>query len=355
MVFHPSSSTHPRAERGTLQLIQVFRGAAAIMVMLYHVTMVNHFYYPFLGGVFGFGHSGIDFFFVLSGFIMLYVHYEKAGYARQTWQFLAMRAARIFPIYWCVLAVTVALVWMYPPTDELMWSPRNSLEPLTLTRAVFLYRQDSDAVVPIAWTLSFELVFYLFFSLYLLCGSSLFTLLVLAWCGAIAAQWNGMANLGSHPVLLRPLIGEFFLGCLAALLVKRFGPRRVSVWWVILAIGICGAVARAELVGAIDPYKWYAVPFFLLILTGAAYDQATARTYPRLLLLLGEASYSIYLVHYGMVVLFAKTVDHYRAVASRAPNLTLALLALTILAAGVLIHWGVERPLLASARRHIGR
>jgi peptidoglycan/LPS O-acetylase OafA/YrhL len=38
--------------------------------MLYHVTMVNKFYYPFLGGIFAFGHSGIDFFFVLSGFII---------------------------------------------------------------------------------------------------------------------------------------------------------------------------------------------------------------------------------------------------------------------------------------------
>jgi peptidoglycan/LPS O-acetylase OafA/YrhL len=120
------------------------------MVMLCHVTMVNHCYDPFLGGVFGFGHSGIDFFFVLSSFVMLYVHYDKAGHARQTWQLLAMRAARIFPIYWCVLAVTVALFWMCPPTDELMWSPRNSLELSALTRAVFLYSQDSDAIVPVA-------------------------------------------------------------------------------------------------------------------------------------------------------------------------------------------------------------
>ena len=67
-----------RSQRRTLELIQVFRGAAATMVVLYHVGSINHFYSPFLGNVFGFGHSGVDFFFILSGFIMLYVHYEAA-------------------------------------------------------------------------------------------------------------------------------------------------------------------------------------------------------------------------------------------------------------------------------------
>jgi exopolysaccharide production protein ExoZ len=357
----------PRARRGTLQLIQVFRGAAATMVMLYHVTNVNHFHFPFLGNAFGFGHSGIDFFFVLSGFIMLYVHYEKGGHipttraawrsmfvhARRTGRFLAMRAIRIFPIYWCVLAVTVAAFWMYPPTADNVWAPLSTLQPKTLVQAVFLTNPDM-AIVVVAWTLTYEVIFYVFFSLYILCGARAFAVLALAWCGAIGAQWNGVAP-WPHPILLRPLVAEFFLGCLAAVLVKRFGPKNMSGWWVLVVVALCAAVARAELVGAIDAYRWYWAPYFLLILVGAAYDQATRRSYPRLPVLLGEASYSIYLIHYGMIALFAETIGPYRSVASKAPNITLALLALTILTAGVLVHWGVEQPLLTSARRHIGQ
>jgi len=78
----PRGATHPAPP--TLELIQVYRGAAATIVMLYHLTTTNHFYSPFLGNAFGWGHSGIDFFFVLSGFIMLYVHYDRAGQARET-------------------------------------------------------------------------------------------------------------------------------------------------------------------------------------------------------------------------------------------------------------------------------
>ena len=319
--------------------------------MLYHVTMTNRFYAWFLGGAFASGHSGIDFFFVLSGFIMLYVHYDRAGHARETWRFLAMRAVRIFPIYWCVLAVTVLAFWLYPPRTGRMWAPWSTLEAETLLHAVFLADPD-HTIVPVAWTLSYELIFYAFFSLYILCGAWVFGVLALAWSAALAAQWAGTIA-WPHPILLRPIVGSFFLGCLAAVIVKRYGNRFASAWWVLLALAICTLMARAEFLGLIDPYKWWTMPYFLLIVAGAAYDQATARAYPRLLVLLGEASYSIYLLHYGMIVIFAATIDYYRAQASYYPNVTLALLSLTILATGIVVHLTIERPLLESARRWI--
>ncbi len=345
----------PTARAPTLELVQVFRGAAALLVMLYHVTQVNHFYFPFAGGAFKWGHSGIDFFFILSGFIMLFVHYDRAGGAAATGRFLALRAVRIFPIYWCVLAVTVAAVWAHPPPPDNQWAPPSALTAPTLTRAVLLYAQQSDAIVPVAWTLSYELVFYLFFSTYLLLGGTVFAVLALAWSATIGAQWAGLVHLGSHPILLRPLILEFFLGSLAAVAVRRWTPRRLSAWWIAAPVVLVAAVAYAEVRGVIDGYAWWAGPYFLLILAGAAYDRTTRRAYPRLLVLIGEASYVIYLVHYGMVVLFARTVDFYRPLASIAPNATLAVLAVAIVIAGLGVHLGLERPLLAAARRRLGR
>jgi len=339
----------------TLQLVQVFRGAAALLVMLYHVGQVNHFYFPFAGDVFKWGHSGIDFFFVLSGFIMLFVHYDRAGDAAYAGRFLTLRAIRIYPIYWCVLAVTVAMVWAHPPPPDNQWAPPSTLTAPTLAHAVLLYGQQHDAIVPVAWTLTYELVFYAFFATYLLFGARAFTALALVWSGAIALQWSRLVDLGSYPVLLRPLILEFFLGCVAAVAVRRWTPRRMSGWWVLAALAGALAVAYAECAGKIDGYTWWWAPYFALILAGAAYDHATHRRYPRPLVLLGEASYVIYLIHYGMVVLFARTVDAYRPTASLAPNLTLTLLAITIVLTGVVVHLTVERPLLAWARRRLAR
>src|SRR5262249_17438079 len=159
------------------------------------------------------------------------------------------------------------------------------------------------AIVKVAWTLSYELVFYAFFASYFLCGAVVFSVLMLGWSVAIATQWAGL-TMWPHPVLLRPIVTEFFLGCLIAVLVRQLGPRRISGWWLLLPVAVIVATARAEVLGVIDAYEWWALPCALLILVGAAYDRSTARRYPRALVLVGEASYSIYLIHYGMIVLF---------------------------------------------------
>ena len=138
-------------------------------------------------------------------------------------------------------------------------------------------------------------------------------------------------------MLLRLIVGEFFLGMAAAVIVKCWAPRRVSGWWVVLALAVWLVFARAEMIGAIEPYTWWAIPGFVLLLAGGLYDQATTRTYDRALVLIGEASYVIYLLHYGMIVLFARTVNACR-LASRQPEVTLTLLAVVIVLAGVAIH-----------------
>ena len=355
----PAPVERPATSRRTLELVQIFRGAAAVMVMLYHLGLINRFHSPFLGGAFAFGHSGIDFFFVLSGFIMLYVHWNGArgagvvGRLRASVRFLVLRAVRIFPIYWCVLAVTVAAVWMFPPRREYVWAPLTTLEPSTLVNAIFLADPD-HAIVAVAWTLSYELIFYGFFASYFLVGRAVFAVLVLAWSVALATQWAGITG-WPHPFLLRTIVGEFFVGCLVAVLAHRCGRRRMSGWWLLLPLAVIVATARAEFLGVIDAYKWWALPYAFLLLIGAVYDQSTVRRYPRALVLVGEASYAIYLIHYGMIVLFAQTVarSSWRATLSRAPNTTLLVLAAIIVLTGILVHWTIERPLWHGARRRL--
>ncbi len=247
-------------ERRTLELIQIFRGAAALVVMLYHLSMTNHFYSPYLANAFGWGHAGIDFFFQLSGFIMLYVHWDQAGQVRRAWRFVMLRAIRIYPIYWCVLAVTIVMFWLHPPPPENMWAPVTTLQPRTIVSSVLL-RDPNHTIIAPAWTLTYEVMFYLFFALYFVVGRWVFALLSLAWLGAIVAQWQGIAY-WPHPVLLRLIVGEFFLGMAAAVIVKCWAPRRVSGWWVVLALTVWLVFARAEMTRAIEPYTWWAIPGF---------------------------------------------------------------------------------------------
>lgn len=347
-------TSQPNSGPETLELIQVFRGLAATLVVLHHVSTSNGLYFPFLGGLVLFGHCGVDFFFILSGFIILYVHWDKAGAADEVGRFLALRATRIFPLYWCVLAVTVVCFWWFGEPPGGGWVPKSTLTADTLARAVVLYRQDFEAIVRVAWTLSYELVFYAFFAAYFLVGARPFVVLMLVWSALILLRWNGVVNLGFHPILLRPLVAEFFLGCLAAFLVRRV-PLRVAAGWLLLPVGLLAGLALAEWQMLIDGYAWWwAPPFFLLVLLGAAYDRATRRRYPRWLVLLGAASYAIYLVHLNVIALFAATLYLWRPTAYLVPNLVLCLLTLAVLGVGTAVHLIVERPLLAGARRWLG-
>jgi len=336
----------------TLQLIQIFRAAAAIAVLLYHLTMTNKFYYAYLDNFFGWGHAGIDFFFQLSGFIMVYVNWDRAGHGEHTWRFLVQRLTRIYPIYWCVLLVTVAAYWGFPPSPENVWAPQSTLTPSKLLVAVTL--QDTGAtIIGPAWTLTYEVMFYLVFALFFVLPPRLFVALVLAWGAAILSQWQGIIA-WPYPVALRLLVAHFLLGMAAAVLVRRWTRPAISPWWIAAAVVLWIAVARAEITGVLDAYQWYALPSVALLVSGGLYDHATRRTYPRPLVLLGEASYVIYLIHYGAIVLCSETVDAYRPLASWSPTLTLTVWAGIIVLAGVGIHQGLERPLLRTTRRMLG-
>ena len=90
-----------------LTTLQGVRGASALMVVLFHATgmvkaMPSVFRYAF-----AWGYCGVDFFFVLSGFILLYVHYGQIGHPEKLRSYLGKRYSRIFPAYWSVLAFVI--------------------------------------------------------------------------------------------------------------------------------------------------------------------------------------------------------------------------------------------------------
>ena len=83
------------------------RAVAAILVMLFHLT---HFFaedFDLLAfeNLFSHGESGVDIFFVISGFVIY--HSTKARQSPRRLEFVASRLIRIFPIYWLVMLALV--------------------------------------------------------------------------------------------------------------------------------------------------------------------------------------------------------------------------------------------------------
>jgi exopolysaccharide production protein ExoZ len=96
--------------------LQVYRGIAALLVVLVHVTVKSsgNLNQVTFFDLFGAGWSGVDYFFVLSGFIMLYVHRSAIGKKDQLKSFLVKRPVRIYPIYW-IITLTVWCLFLVIP------------------------------------------------------------------------------------------------------------------------------------------------------------------------------------------------------------------------------------------------
>ena len=62
-----------------------------------------------LMSIFQFGHAGVDLFFVISGFIILFVHYDDIGRPERVGRYLGRRLSRIMPAYWVALTFTIVL------------------------------------------------------------------------------------------------------------------------------------------------------------------------------------------------------------------------------------------------------
>src|SRR5215203_3752953 len=87
----------------SIESLQVIRGFAALLVLLFHVTLNLKANYSvnFLNGFFEFGNSGVEIFFVLSGFIISYTSSQLIGTGEPK-KYVIKRLARVYPIYWIV-------------------------------------------------------------------------------------------------------------------------------------------------------------------------------------------------------------------------------------------------------------
>ena len=145
---------YPLKSINKIDSIQALRGFAALGVMLAHGSSLiyQHLDYQLVHQWALVGVAGVDVFFVLSGFIILYTALTRPV-SRGT--FLRKRFLRIYPVYWIILTVLILYHCLYPSFEHP--ADRGS----TILGSILLFPQK-DYVLGIAWTLSFEIIFYLF-------------------------------------------------------------------------------------------------------------------------------------------------------------------------------------------------
>lgn len=328
--------------------IEALRGLAAVSVILYHVSrhVDQAFGAPGLVAALQPGHAGVDLFFVISGFIILFVHRADLGRPRRLGHYLARRATRVLPLYWAALAVTIGMA---------LAAERGWPDAAALLRSVLLL-PFGEPLLGVAWTLQYEAVFYLLFAAMILSRPA-GALLMAGWFAWVAA-----AALGLAPASAAPPDGayalQFAFGMAAAWLAGRGelpAPRLLAAGGALAF----GAAMLAEGLGRLDGYGdaarlAYGLPAALLLLGLAGAERQGGLAVPGWLRHLGGASYAMYLFQFVFIGVAWQAWRLLGLGAALPAWACFAALSAAAILGGLATSWLVEKPLLRWMRRPPG-
>jgi peptidoglycan/LPS O-acetylase OafA/YrhL len=340
-------------QRSKLYLLQVFRGLAALLVVMVHGELI--FY--------AFGGSGVDFFFVLSGFIITYIHSKDIGKTQKIKSFILKRFIRIYPLYWLILTskLIASFGFAYGNTDE-----RSLLE---IIKAFSLFPQDriilSESFLGVSWTLSYELFFYLGFCLLIVFKPKFYLPIIGLWFLGIFLNFTHLIELPANSVIIQFLLSElhleFLLGCLAAYIVMNY---RVEQGIYLIGLGLffytLAAINTNFSLFPLSDVIAYGIPATILVIGAVSLETRKKLIIPYLFLLLGDASYSIYLIHGFIINNITKITIKLNLLELATQNaITLSLFsifnAIVAVACGCLVYLLLEKPIITNLRSRIIR
>jgi exopolysaccharide production protein ExoZ len=339
-----------------LRSLQACRAFAALLVVLYHTSYgmwrpEKYFGYQPFGQIFDFGFAGVDFFFVLSGFIILHIHADDIGKPRALGAYLWKRFSRIYPAYWVIFLLVLPIYLLVPS-----YGFGYERDPDVFVRAFWLFpHPQSHVVLTISWTLVHEIFFYVLFGLLILnkrVGLAVF----LVWGGCVIA----FACFDSFPwtFLFSAANVRFLAGMGVALTLRRWripAPRLLAV------VGAAVFLATGYLDAYHPPRALYeqTIGYTLgsvLILAGVVEAERSGLLRPpSWLVYLGDASYSIYLVHFVPLSIFAKFAKAWSLDAYVPGGVLFILHAASSVAVGCLFYHVVEHPLHIWTKRFFRR
>jgi exopolysaccharide production protein ExoZ len=338
----PASRRDPRHEDSYVKYVslQALRALAVIMVVVYHAQGLCHKYAE--GGrsiteaVLGeFGSHGVDLFFVLSGFVILYtVRKTNTGAAG----FLLRRLIRIVPLYWLVTLAMIACGVILQPHGTI------ELRPIVDSLLFSSYAVYSrPPVLYVGWSVEYEIFFYAVVALALAAALPVYRAVGLAFLACYAALHllvPAAQVSGNFAFFLgNPLIFEFVMGLLLAELAVG---GRLRAWDFAIPAAAIGLSIALDGFGRL---VFAGVPAAVVVWAAVKTESRTSRYKSTLLLArIGDASYSIYLIQVMALPGVGKLIAH---LVPRIPgDLLIPIAVVLVVAAGMLTYAVIERPLL---------
>lgn len=346
-----------------IQSIQALRGIAALLVAGYHfrndlnVGPIAH-----LGDMlFGNGPIGVDLFFVISGFIMVFITERHVDEGRPARDFILRRVARVVPAYWITSLIYGFLVGN--PFDVPRFVKSALFLPLTSDGGPFF----GFAFLFVGWTLNYEMYFYAVIAAGVLLPLAIRYYALAGWFALTLVAIPMLFGSATLSAFNSPVDGIYYLSLITNPLVLDFVAGMV--------IGVIYLRAPTIDHRATAAFVWFAIAYFcwsyfatyratygvtmwgiaasLLVLGLVLDERARPMRIPPFLLYLGDISYAIYLTHF--VVKAIVDIYAHRVVDGQYLSGPPAFILKVLLTLGFahLSTFFMEKPLLAKVERYI--
>jgi exopolysaccharide production protein ExoZ len=347
------------ARPGKVELygIQMLRAVAALAVVCHHTLeqsngAIGRFSPDWLTTS---GASGVDIFFVISGFIMFYVSFSGSQTVPKPTDFLFRRVTRIYPFYWvCCLAM------LSISTMGFLASHRYGPSEIMASFALI----PGPKLIGVSWTLVYEIYFYLLFAIALVFRSSRVAVYgTMAMIGAIYALSSLLPHGEAATFIGNPIPIEFCFGLLLAY-AYRSQTNRGRSWPVPLAAAILGLgllaaaplfIGHADTTGLPQPQRVlvWGVPAALVV-AGVLNIAAPQSPVMRSWVFLGDASYALYLTHVFVMIGYGRIIKIHSL--SQVPQIVIAPMMISIaISIGIIAHVYLEKPMLVLIHRFTRR
>lgn len=317
-----------------LNNLQALRAFAALSIVLVHTTITSKSYginLQVLDSYYIWGQCGVDIFFVLSGFIMVYI--QKDIDVRPA-KFFLDRLTRIAPLYWVLTSMRVVLTYFSPDT----FHSEVSKTGIHFFASIFFMSGPLMGVTPIiydGWSLEYEMFFYLIITVGLLFFTKninyLFTTVLISLL--VIFQFTGLI---AFEFLLGIFLGNIYL----------YSKNNKKIYLCSLVIGFTWLFSTLAFILDVNLLAnrviFYGLPSFFLIYGLLGIGQIKNG----ILTKLGDASYSIYLIQVFTIPAFY-TLITITKVFNHIPSDVLAMTCLigTSLV-GFVTHILLEKPLI---------
>ncbi|WP_369233697.1 acyltransferase family protein [Streptomyces sp. R21] len=353
----PPAATPPRRE-SRLRALDGLRLLAALMVCLYHYAgrggVISDSWhqsplqmFPTLSRAAVYGCLGVQFFFVISGFVIC-----MSSWGRTLGDFFRSRVARLYPAYWAALVLVTAAAFVLPAVVH-----HARLDDFLVNLTMLQQPMGAPRILGVCWTLWVEVRFYVLFALLVVRRGVTYRSVVLFCClWTVACALARVADTPLADELVMPDQAPFFIGGLALYLIHRFGSD-LLLWGIVAMSWLLGQ--RAATMALWHPGDHHRDPHVILLIVTLAFAAVavvalgwTRWANWRWLTVAGALTYPFYLVHehLGWFVIRVLHRDF-----GLHPYATLPVTVLSLLALSWLIHRFVEKPFGPRLKRSLRR